>query len=69
LKENITPRLFRVTAIETNDTYTGIYTSIEMAKSVEQNHWDDGGVVGTSIDYADESIDGIVIWKQYKKGK
>lgn len=68
MKKQIIPRLYRLTAISAHDTITSICTTIEAAKLLERQLWDDGGIVSTSIDYADESIDGYVNWKQYRKG-
>lgn len=59
----IIPRLYRLSAISAHDTITGIYTDPNVASQAESDLWDDGGIVGTSIDYADESIDGEVNWK------
>lgn len=69
MPEQIIPRLYRLTAISGYDTtITEIFTDAGVAIERESDLWDDGGIVSTSIDYADESVDNRVIWKQYRKG-
>jgi hypothetical protein len=63
MQQLIIPRLYRLTAISAHDTITAIYTDADVASQAESDIWDDGGIVSTSIDYADESIDGEVNWK------
>lgn len=68
MKQKITPRLYRVSAISPHDSFSEIYTDREVANKAESDLWDDGGIAGSSIDYADESIDGAVVWKHLRKG-
>jgi hypothetical protein len=68
MQKEIIPKLYRLTAISSHDSFCAIYTEASVANKVESDMWDNGGVTGSLIDYADESIDGIVIWKTYRKG-
>jgi hypothetical protein len=60
MQKLIIPMLYRLTAISAHDTITVIYTDADVASQAESDIWDDGGICSTSIDYADESIDGEV---------
>lgn len=67
-KQQIIPRMYRVTAMSSHDTITGVFSDDLLAFKYESQLWENGGIVSSSIDYADEAIDGVVIWKQYRKG-
>ncbi len=67
MQVKITPRLYRLTAISAHDTITSIYTDADVASQAESDIWDDGGIVGSSIDYADESIEGEINWIKSEK--
>lgn len=62
MKTKITPRLYRVEAISAYDTITRIFTEANAASQFESDIWDNGNIVYTFINYADESIDGEVNW-------
>jgi hypothetical protein len=62
LRTRISPRLYRLTAISSHDTFTSIYTDPNAVSQAESDIWNDGGICSTLIDYADESIDGEVNW-------
>lgn len=62
MKVKITPSLYRVEAISSHDTITAIFTDANVAGEYESGIWDYGGIVSSTIYYADESIDGAVDW-------
>lgn len=59
----IAPRLFELTAICSNKTITAIFTDFKVAMEVENDLWKNGGAHESHIYFADEAIDGFVIWE------
>jgi hypothetical protein len=58
----ITPRLYQLTAVSAHDTFVTLYTDPDVLQQDEADLWEQGGITFTKIEYADESIDGRVVW-------